>query len=315
VTTERCSDTSLARAEPLFATASSVLRWVLVEQPGAWSRAAPPTERDDPDRTASLRTQAMQWKGRYVAIRRPAPQRRDADADSEADTGRMVFVAQSRPGQEYLLRLHVPDPADLRDVTLPEDLDNPGPGWRRERQPLFLVCTHGKHDVCCAVKGRPLAAALSSAQPDLVWEVSHIGGDRFAPNVVVLPTGWYFGRISPTEAAEFAGSVIAGRLPLRHYRGCSAYVPAVQAAQHFAAEQLADGRPPELVDAEAFEPLANERVGESSWRVELQGANGRALEVTVHRDHSPTAVLLTCHADATRHPPVFRLEGLRARGE
>lgn len=291
----------------MFATASSVLRWVLVEQPGAWARSAPPTERDDPERTASLREQAMQWKGRYLAIRRPPR--------APSDTGRTVFVAQSRPGQECLLRLHVPDAADLREVKLPEDLDDPGPGWQRETQPLFAACTHGKHDVCCAVKGRPLATALSEARPDLVWECSHIGGDRFAPNVVVLPSGWYFGRVPPAEAAEFTDSVIAGKLPSRYYRGRSAYVPAVQAAQHFAAEQLTDGEDPGAVQADAFHPLAVERVGESSWRVRLRGADGATWELTVHREPAATAVLLTCHADAARHPPVFRLEGLRARDE
>ena len=306
MTGERCSDTSLARAEPLFATASSVLRWVLVEQPGAWARSAPPTERDDPDRTASLREQAMRWNGRYLAIRRPA--------SAPADTGRTVFLAQSRSGEECLLRLHVPDAADLRDVILPEDLDEPGPGWQREIQPLFLVCTHGKHDVCCAVKGRPLAAALSAARPELVWECSHIGGDRFAPNVVVLPAGGYFGRVPPEEADAFISSVLGGRLPLRHYRGRSAYVPAVQAAQHFAAERLSDGGAPDLIDAEAFHPIRVDRVGESSWKVQLVGADELGLEVIVHRDPAPTAVLLTCHADAARHPPVFRLESVRTRG-
>jgi len=28
-----------------------------------------------------------------------------------------------------------------------------------DQQPLYLVCTHGTHDVCCAVRGRPVAAA------------------------------------------------------------------------------------------------------------------------------------------------------------
>jgi hypothetical protein len=305
VTTPRCSDTSLARGEPLFATASSVLRWVLVEQPGPWPRAAPPIERDDPDRTASLRQQAMQWKGRYLAIRRPP--------SAPADTGRTVFVAQSRPGQEHLLRLHVPSAAELRDVTLPENLDDPGPGWQRETQPLFAVCTHGKHDVCCAVKGRPLAAALSGARPDLVWECSHVGGDRFAPNVVVLPFGWYFGRVPPAQAGEFLRAVVTGRLPLPYYRGRSAYVPAVQAAQYFAAQQLSGGREPGLIGAEDFHPLVVERAGDSSWQVELRAADGSRLAAVVHREPDSEAVLLTCHADVARHPPVFRLEELRVR--
>jgi hypothetical protein len=134
---------------------------------------------------------------------------------------------------------------------------------------------------------------------------------------VVLPAGWYFGRIPPSEAAQFASAVVAGQLPLRQYRGRSAYVPAVQAAQHFAAERLVDGlsegSAPDLVRADAFHPLHCERIGESSWRVDLRGGDGMVLEAVVHRDPAPTAVLLTCHADAARHPPVFRLEDLRVR--
>ncbi|OFO15701.1 hypothetical protein HMPREF3088_02985, partial [Corynebacterium sp. HMSC22B11] len=42
-------------------------------------------------------------------------------------------------------------------------LSPPGnpPGARRVDHPILLVCTHGRRDRCCAVRGRPLAAALS----------------------------------------------------------------------------------------------------------------------------------------------------------
>ena len=61
--------------------------------------------------------------------------------------------------------------------------------------PVFAVCTHGRHDTCCAERGRPVAAALAAAHPELTWEVSHIGGDRFAANALVLPHGLYYGRL------------------------------------------------------------------------------------------------------------------------
>src|SRR5690606_35152795 len=54
-------------------------------------------------------------------------------------------------------------------------------------EPTALVCTHAKHAVCCAVRGRPIAAELATRWPDVVWECSHLGGDRFAGNVVMLP--------------------------------------------------------------------------------------------------------------------------------
>jgi (2Fe-2S) ferredoxin len=105
-------------------------------------------------------------------------------------------------------------------------------------QPVILVCTHGIHDVCCALRGRPVASALASRWPELVWECSHIGGDRFAPNVVVLPDGFYYGNLDPDSAlgtieAHLAGTVLPDRL-----RGMARFVPPVQAAviaahQHF----------------------------------------------------------------------------------
>ena len=62
--------------------------------------------------------------------------------------------------------------------------------WLPHVHPLVLVCTNGRHDPCCATFGRPLARVLrEGAQRDDVWECSHIGGDRFAANIVILPEG------------------------------------------------------------------------------------------------------------------------------
>ena len=66
----------------------------------------------------------------------------------------------------------------------------------------MLVCTHGVHDTCCAIRGRPVAAALAAEWPGQVWECSHVGGDRFAPNVVVLPDGFYYGNLDPESAVR-----------------------------------------------------------------------------------------------------------------
>ena len=80
------------------------------------------------------------------------------------------------------------------------------PDWPRVDGPLFGVCTHGRHDACCAERGRPVAAALTASHPAETWEISHMGGDRFAANMVVLPEGLYYGRMDP-------GTASPGRLP------------------------------------------------------------------------------------------------------
>ena len=66
--------------------------------------------------------------------------------------------------------------------------------------PLLLVCTHGRRDRCCALDGRALAAALAAAEEPHVWECSHLGGHRFAPTALVLPTGYLYGHLDPASA-------------------------------------------------------------------------------------------------------------------
>jgi len=98
--------------------------------------------------------------------------------------------------------------------------------------PLFLVCTHGKHDRCCAKFGRPLYDAVREQVEDgWVWQSSHVGGDRFAGNVVVLPEGLYFGRVEPADAWSLLDEYLAGRIDLEHYRGRSAHTFSEQAAE------------------------------------------------------------------------------------
>ena len=97
--------------------------------------------------------------------------------------------------------------------------------------PLFGVCTHGRHDACCAERGRPVAAALTASHPAETWEISHMGGDRFAANMVVLPEGLYYGRMDPGSASEVAWLHEAGRLDLGRLRGRSSYPMHVQYAE------------------------------------------------------------------------------------
>ncbi|WP_224389963.1 sucrase ferredoxin, partial [Pseudonocardia sp. ICBG1293] len=107
--------------------------------------------------------------------------------------------------------------------------------------PLTLVCAHGRHDACCAVRGRPLAAALVADDPEGTWECSHIGGCRFAPAMVLLPHGLVYGGVSPLEGPSIVRDAARGLVVPSRLRGRSALSPAVQAAQQHA--RLATGSP------------------------------------------------------------------------
>ena len=101
----------------------------------------------------------------------------------------------------------------------------PGPD-----EPLLLVCAHGRHDTCCAVRGRPVADRLAQRWPAGTWECSHVGGDRFAANLLVLPDGACYGNLDADTAVDVVTSHLQGRVDVDHLRGVSTQPPVAQAA-------------------------------------------------------------------------------------
>lgn len=107
---------------------------------------------------------------------------------------------------------------------------------------MVAVCAHGKHDQCCAVRGRAATAAIAAKYPKFTWECSHLGGDRFAATMLVLPEGLCYGRVDSTDAAELVRRYLDGRVDNRFLRGRTSLPHAVQAAQYFAREESGDDR-------------------------------------------------------------------------
>ena len=232
-----CATASRERAEPLTATASRVDRWLLVEHRGAWGPETVPSRRMGRAVGTALARSANAARARLVLVRRPAT-RGTADRHGP-DTGRAVYAVDSRPGHERVLHRHVADDAELVHLVAPFGEPSPD-GWAEVEGPLYLVCTHGRHDRCCALRGRPVAGALARHAAGRTWECTHIGGDRFAANLVVLPDGLYLGRVELDEVVRVVDDLAGGVLPAGRVRGRSSLPLPTQAAQQFARE--ASGR-------------------------------------------------------------------------
>ncbi|MDO8393319.1 MAG: sucrase ferredoxin, partial [Dietzia sp.] len=93
---------------------------------------------------------------------------------------------------------------------------------------------------CCAVRGRPVAAALealvggrlASLDPEAaVWECSHTGGHRFAPVLLLPGTGYTYGPAEVAHAAGIVEAVLDGRVVTENLRGRSTWPPAGQVAE------------------------------------------------------------------------------------
>ena len=213
----RCADAARERADPLAGSAPRTGRWLLLEHPGPWAIDAVAGAGIEPSVLNRLNVAAHQAKARILLIRRHG--RRNLRAERRwTVTG--LDQATVRGTWQYDDDLLAAADALISD---PE----PGAG---HTEPIVLVCTHGVHDTCCALRGRPVAAALARRWPELVWECSHTGGDRFAPNVLVLPDGFYYGNLDAELAVGTIERHFAGDVATEYLRGMTRYSPPVQAA-------------------------------------------------------------------------------------
>jgi hypothetical protein len=218
----RCSATSLGLGEALRGTASVVRSWVLLEQPGPWGLNALAARQLPPGLGSALVEAGRRFGVRVVLIRRHGRQR---------SRGARCFVGRTGPGRPWLEQAHFDDPREVLDLDLGRLARGERLGLRPVEGPLFCVCTHGRHDPCCAEKGRPVAHALSVRSPARTWETSHIGGDRFAATLVCFPHGLYFGRVTPDRVGDIADAYRDGTIDLAFYRGRSCWPFIVQAAE------------------------------------------------------------------------------------
>ncbi|HEY6567238.1 MAG TPA: sucrase ferredoxin, partial [Actinomycetota bacterium] len=87
----------------------------------------------------------------------------------------------------------------------------------------ILICTHGTRDACCGTIGMKLVQALSSwaeDQPNVrLWRSSHLGGHRFAPTMVDLPSGDSWAFVDPSVAPGLLEGDHSPQSVLRHHRG------------------------------------------------------------------------------------------------
>jgi hypothetical protein len=287
---ELCADVSGAASEDLAATASRVDRWVLIEYRGLWDRDVLGGSLLSVPLKAHLREQlAKLGHSRLLFVKRP---------ERRSHKRRMLSVGSCRPGEERFYALEFDHHDDLVDYDFAAALlDGGTPGVPLEH-PLFVVCTHGKRDRCCAKYGRPLYDRLKGkVDPEWVWQSTHVGGDRFAGNVVVLPEVLYFARVDEDDHDPILDDYFAGRVNVERYRGRSAYTFAVQAAEQAVRERTG------LAGINDVELVGVERKDEG-WIVSLR-AGGRKYKAEAWAELGDEPVYLTCGSVTAQRPRRF----------
>jgi hypothetical protein len=277
-----------------YGTAARARFWLAVEQEGPWGRVAATESHLPREVGRRLDEQCASRGGRLLLVRRPG-----RHPDPRHGDGRTAYLAFSGD-DPWLLAVHGVDLDALVEV----DLDALARGDRaavraglpgaQPVEPVLLVCTNGRRDVCCALRGRPVALDAAGLAPERVWESSHTGGHRFAPTAVLLPHGLALARLDGQRCAELLDAADAGRLPSwalgpRHDRGRSALSPAAQAAESHVRR---------LVEETSLSALSTRQLEDAPAGVpevvEVSHTDGRRWVVAVERRPAGPALPESC---------------------
>jgi len=211
--------------EPSMASAPEASRaWLLIEHPGPWPPE--PAEAFFPAPLQSVVSSAVELGIRVQLIRGPGSRL--------AGNARRVFAGWTAGNEPWLRRgelaseLGALPGLDLELLSSGSPLSFGSP----VREPLFLVCAHAQRNACCARLGGPLAQALAVRYPGRVFQTTHLGGHRFAANLVILPHGLYYGPVGIDTATAAISAYERGAVVPGRYRGRAGQPRPTQQAEH-----------------------------------------------------------------------------------
>ena len=222
---DTCSLMSSAAGEHLYGTALEVENWFLLEYPGAWKK--------DALAESSLPEEVKERLGGFASSF--GESRIQLIGGSGRSPGGKIgfYCARSSEFSPKLYRFDLGRYEDLLDLDLPKLAETGEIEKFASDEKLVLVCTHGARDGCCAALGSPVFRELSLREGISAWRTTHVGAHRFAANLVMLPEGVYYGRVTPENLDEVVSSHLRGEIFLDCYRGRSCFSQTSQVSDYF----------------------------------------------------------------------------------
>jgi hypothetical protein len=281
----RCSALAEELGEPMAGTVDQRRRWLLLEDRSAWGADAV-EERFGADAVAEAKRNGL----RLLLVRR-------REGDPADDAARRAFLVDTET-REMAVRV-VRGPADL---SVTEALTSEvGTFGTSTSGPMVLVCTNGRRDACCALRGRAVVGALAASHPELLWECTHLGGHRFAANVVWLPEGIVHGRVGPADGPGLVEGLLAGHLDVAKLRGRSSWPAPAQAAEAHLRRRL---------DLHGIDDVALTHATADGDRATVTlAAQGTEHHVTLLGQPAEPARAISCRADETESPIHWHVTG------
>jgi hypothetical protein len=281
-----CSLLSAQAGEPLAGTASQATTWLLLEYSRVWGAKA--------FEESSLPQAVKDYLSRALESLPAAKLQLISHHARSPQAGITFFVGHSGDRSPRLYEFKLDSYEAITKLNLPAILAGDWPGALRER-PVILVCTNGRRDACCARWGMPTYLAISTAADqsglgsEAVWQTTHVGGHRLAPNVLCFPSGLYYGRVQPEDGQTLVDYCVQGQVFLERLRGRSCYPPVVQAAERFLRGQT--GR----LEAGAFLFLDADEASPNTWLVRFVDPHTRRqYKLHIAIEATSTAIRQSC---------------------
>ena len=314
-----CSAGSLAAAEPMAGTAPLAHSWIIIEQPGPWGRQALTDSRLDPELGAALKAASAESGTTVLLARHPDrlerdlqgadPQGGDLHAREPLDRTdgavRNIWVAHTAPGDTRMRHGVTGDLSQIGSWDLSAIARGSLPPFGVSvKDSILFICTHSGRDQCCAVHGRALLGAALGRLPGheraTVWEVSHIGGHRFAPTALSLPSGAVYGRLGIDDVLRIREDDARRIVSTLNYRGRSSFPQPLQLAE-IAVRDIAGVLDRDVLDvllvhdgrAIPVKP-GGSLPDTTALQLEVRHVDGRAWQVTVRREALATRRAESC---------------------
>jgi Sucrase/ferredoxin-like len=289
-----CATVARRLGESPEGTATPMRSWLLIEHPEAWSHDV--ADRILRTALAPARLRQLDELRRREGLR-PLLARRPGFRTG-LHRRRTVLVGSTHPGRRWLERLEITDLRELADLDFEAVAAGTGGVGEPVTGAVFGVCTHGAKDMCCATLGRPVARALAEVAPGRVWETTHLGGDRFAGNVLVLPDGFLYGHVTVPGAARVAAAAAEGRVLPDLLRGRTSVGMRSQVAE------IAVRRLTGLYGLDEVEPLGEDAV------TGMQAVRAGARRLGVRLGRQPLGVCGTSRCAGATSPCAYSVEEL-----
>ena len=259
-----CSIASQEVNEQLFGTAPQVQTWVLLEFNEKWGYKAFAESGISEKVKAHLNSQLENIPlSRLLLIKQH---------NKLQDSAIAFYVAFVNESNSALYKFNFNQYEDLLNFDLNLLLKD-GKEYENNlsSDPIFLVCTNGLRDKCCAKYGLAIYNDLKYEYGQSMWQSTHHGGHRFAPNLLCLPHGLSYGRLQSNNVDEVLRKYSRSQIHLPNLRGRSEYPQHVQAAEVLMRQHLGN----ENISSHRFTSV--EQIDKNEWKINFAIETGDVI--------------------------------------